>query len=109
MFKRMMIPMIAAMVAVTLAFGTNDSGPKKTDNKKLIENYYLKAGMSAQQALTATNYQSTLPSGITCGGTPEVPCHYEFIPTQDYPTFQDLLDSKNTSSVVADANEKREQ
>lgn len=108
MFKRMMIPMVAAMVAVTLAFGMNNSSTKKADSK-LIENYYLKAGMTAQQALIATNYQSTLPSGITCGGEPEVPCHYEFTPTQAYPTFQDLLNSKTEGSVVTDADEQREE
>lgn len=107
MFKKLLIPMIAVMAAVGLAFGMSAFTTQKTGSK-IIEDYYLKAGMNAQDALTATNYQSTLPTGITCGGSPEVPCHYIFEPG-DYATFQDFLNSKNTSSVVDDANETREQ
>mgnify|MGYP000937113671 CR=1 FL=1 len=110
--KRIIASAFAITLAVSMVFGTKASISQNTvETKKAptATNHYLKAGMSATDALNASNYQSTLPTGITCGGDPEVPCRYSFTPSEQYPTFQDFLNSKNSTTVVTSADETREQ
>lgn len=112
MKTKITILFFAVISAVALAFGNKDSLNQNTleaENTATSTNHYLKPGMSASDALNASNYQSTLPDGIECGEADEVPCLYIFTPSVQYPTFQDLLNSKNTTTVVTDADEKREQ
>lgn len=69
MFKRMMIPMIAAMVAVTLAFGISAFKNKSTESNKLTTSWFQYNGLSytSTELAKQTNY-TKLPGVPSCTG-----------------------------------------